>query len=68
MERKSDSEGGEKWWREMVERNGGEEGTKIEMGVNVYLDPTKSDLSRFHSFILSKSKVVVSRTQDLHIP
>ena len=52
----------------MVERNGGGEGTKIEMGVDVYLDPTKSDLSRFHSFILSKSKVVVSRTQDLHIP
>ena len=50
------------------ERNGGEEGTKIEMGVDVYLNPTKSDLSRFHSFILSKSKVVMSRTQDLHIP
>ena len=50
------------------ERNGEEEGTKIEMGVDVYLDPTKSDLSRFHSFILSKSKVVMSRTQDFHIP
>ena len=41
---------------------------KKEMGVDVYLDPTKPDLSRFHSLILSKSKVVVSRTQDLHIP
>ena len=36
--------------------------------INVYLDPTKSDPSRFHSFIFSKSKVVMSRTQDLHIP
>lgn len=41
---------------------------KKEMGLDVYLDPTKPDLSRFHSLILSKSKVVVSRTQDLHIP
>ena len=59
IDKRSDREG---------ERNGGEDGTKIEMEVDVYLDPTKSDLSRFHSFILSKSKVVVSRTQDLHIP
>ena len=51
------------------ERNGREEGkTKERNESDVYLDPTKSNLSRFHSLILSKSKVVVSRTQDLHIP
>ena len=43
-----------------------EKRVQIEMGVDVYLDPTKSDLSRFHSLILSKSEVVVSRTQTLH--
>ena len=36
--------------------------------MNVYLDSTKSNSSWLHSLILSKSKVVVPRTQDFHIP
>ena len=38
------------------------EGVERHKDGNVYLDSTKSNSSWFHSLILSKSKVVVSRT------
>ena len=44
------------------------EGWRGHKDRNVYLDSTKSNSSWLHSLILSKSKVVVPRTQDFHIP
>ena len=44
------------------------EGWRGHKDRNVYLDSTKSNSSWLHSLIFSKSKVVVPRTQDFHIP